>query len=121
MHQPTFNQSTHIVLVETDAGITGIGEGGSPDMMEQLAGQIIGMDPFRTEWMWQNMHRAYFYPAGREKTHALGALETLHAKLSQRAPLRASTLHGCIVESDGITVSIKPEGARRASLLATAG
>ena len=58
---------------------------------------------------------------GDRKPHALGALETLHAKLSQRAPLRASTLHGCIVESDGITVSIKPEGARRASLLATAG
>lgn len=58
---------------------------------------------------------------GDRKPHALGALETLYGKLSQRAPLRASTLHGCIVESDGMTVSIKPEGARRASLLATAG
>lgn len=75
VHQPTFNQSTHIVQIETDAGITGIGEGGAPDVMEQLAGQLIGEDPFRTERLWQTMHRAYFYPAGREKTHALGALD----------------------------------------------
>ncbi len=61
--------------VETDAGLTGIGEGGAPDVMEQLAGQLIGEDPFRTERLWRIMHRAYFYPAGREKTHALGALD----------------------------------------------
>jgi len=58
---------------------------------------------------------------GDRKPHALGALETLYGKLSQRVPLRASTLHGCVVESDGMTISIKPEGARRTSLLATAG
>ena len=27
--QPTFNQSTNVVLVDTDAGITGVGEGGA--------------------------------------------------------------------------------------------
>lgn len=75
IQQPTFNQSTHIVMVETDAGITGVGEGGAPDVMQQLAGQLIGQDPLRTEHLWQVMHRAYFYPAGREKTHALGALD----------------------------------------------
>lgn len=58
---------------------------------------------------------------GDRKPNALGALESLYGRLSQRTPLRASTLHGCIVESDGMTVSIKPEGARRATLLATAG
>lgn len=75
IHQPTFNQSTHIVRVETDDGLVGLGEGGAPDVMEQLAGQLIGEDPFRTERLWQIMHRGYFYPAGREKTHALGALD----------------------------------------------
>jgi tRNA(Ile)-lysidine synthase len=58
---------------------------------------------------------------GDRKPHALGALEFLHGKLTLRTPLRASTLHGCIVESDGVTVSVRPEGARRARLLATAG
>jgi tRNA(Ile)-lysidine synthase len=58
---------------------------------------------------------------GDRKPHALGALEALYGKLGQRIPLRASTLHGCVVESDGMTISVRPEGARRASLLATAG
>ena len=58
---------------------------------------------------------------GDRKPHALGAVEALRDKLGGRAPLRAATLHGCIVESDGMTISIRPEGARRASLLATAG
>ena len=30
---PLFNQSDHIVTIETDAGITGIGEGGSKEML----------------------------------------------------------------------------------------
>ena len=73
--RPIFNQSGHIVTIETDAGITGVGEGGSPDTVEQLAGMLIGENPFRTEHLWQLMYRGYFYPPGREKIHALGALD----------------------------------------------
>jgi galactonate dehydratase len=73
--RPIFNQSMHIVTVETDQGITGIGEGGSKDTIEQCAGLLIGEDPFRIEHLWQLMYRAYFYPPGREKLHALGALD----------------------------------------------
>jgi len=72
---PTFNQSFHIVTVETDQGITGIGEGGSKDMVEQCAAMLIGEDPFRIDHLWQMMFRGYFYPAGREKLDALGALD----------------------------------------------
>ena len=72
---PTFNQSDRIVTVETDAGITGIGEGGSKDMLEQCAAMLIGEDPSRIEHLWQMMYRGYFYPPGREKLHALGALD----------------------------------------------
>ena len=70
-----FNQSFHIVTVETDAGITGIGEGGSRETVSQCAAMIIGEDPFRTEHAWQMMFRGYFYPAGREKLDALGAID----------------------------------------------
>jgi galactonate dehydratase len=73
--QPLFNQSTNIVIVETDSGLFGVGEGGSDNTMEQCAGLLIGEDPFRTDRLWQSMYRAYFYPAGREKVHALGALD----------------------------------------------
>lgn len=71
----TFNQSFHIVTIETDQGITGIGEGGSKDTVEQCAAMLIGEDPFRTDHLWQLMFRGYFYPAGREKLDALGALD----------------------------------------------
>ncbi|BDC51170.1 galactonate dehydratase [Bryobacterales bacterium F-183] len=73
--QPLFNQSTNVVIVETDSGLFGVGEGGSDNTMEQCAGLLIGEDPFRTDRLWQAMYRAYFYPAGREKVHALGALD----------------------------------------------
>ena len=73
--RPIFNQSGHIVTVETDAGLTGIGEGGSPDTVRQLGAMLIGEDPFRTEHLWQVMYRGYFYPPGREKIHALGAID----------------------------------------------
>jgi galactonate dehydratase len=72
---PHFHQSFHIVTVETDQGITGIGEGGSKDTVEQCAGMIIGEDPFRIEHLWQMMFRGYFYPPGREKLDALGAID----------------------------------------------
>ncbi|MGA2630442.1 MAG: mandelate racemase/muconate lactonizing enzyme family protein [Terriglobia bacterium] len=73
--RPMVNQSFHIVTVETDAGITGIGEGGSRDTIEQCAAMIIGEDPSRIEHLWQMMFRGYFYPPGREKIHSLGAID----------------------------------------------
>jgi len=72
---PLFNQSDLVVTVETDAGITGIGEGGSKDTLEQCAGRLIGKDPQFIERLWQDMSRAFFYPPGREKEHAIGALD----------------------------------------------
>lgn len=72
---PLFNQSDLVVTIETDAGITGIGEGGSQQMLEQCAGRLIGRDPQFIERLWQDMSRSFFYPAGREKEDALGALD----------------------------------------------
>src|SRR5215207_2968847 len=72
---PLFNQSNMVVTVETDIGITGIGEGGSKDTLEQCAGTLIGKNPFQIEAIWQEMYIAWFYPPGREKVHALGALD----------------------------------------------
>lgn len=74
-NKPLFNQARGIVEVETDGGIIGIGEGGSKDMIQQCAQMIIGLNPFRIEHIWQSVYRGMFYPPGREKLHALGALE----------------------------------------------
>ena len=72
---PTFNQSNMVVTVETDAGLTGVGEGGTKDLLEQCAGSLIGQDPFKIERIWHEMYKAWFYPPGREKIHAQGALD----------------------------------------------
>jgi galactonate dehydratase len=72
---PLFNQSNTVVTIETDAGITGIGEGGFPDTLNQCAGRLIGQDPQYIERLWQDMSRSFFYPPGREKQDALGALD----------------------------------------------
>jgi galactonate dehydratase len=74
-NKPLFNQARGIVEIETDGGIIGIGEGGSKDMIEQCAQMMIGKDPFQIENIWQHVYRSMFYPPGREKLHALGALE----------------------------------------------
>lgn len=73
--QPMVNQSTNVVMIETETGLVGIGEGGEPRTMEECASMLIGLDPFRIDQHWQRMMRGYFYPAGREKLHSLGALD----------------------------------------------
>jgi galactonate dehydratase len=73
--KPIFNQSTAIVTIETDQGITGIGEGGTKDTVEQAGAMLIGENPGRIEHLWQLLYRGFFYPAGREKLHAIGALD----------------------------------------------
>jgi tRNA(Ile)-lysidine synthase len=50
---------------------------------------------------------------GDRKPHALKAVEALHARLAARLPLKPSTLHGCVISSDGVTISVVREGARR--------
>ncbi|HWY87726.1 MAG TPA: mandelate racemase/muconate lactonizing enzyme family protein, partial [Gemmataceae bacterium] len=72
----TFNQSNMVVTVETTKPeLVGIGEGGTRDTLEQCAGRLIGKNPFAIERCWQDMYRSWFYPPGREKIHALGALD----------------------------------------------
>lgn len=73
--KPLFNQARGIVEIETDSGLIGVGEGGSRDMIAQCAQMMIGQDPFRIEHIWQDLYRGMFYPPGREKLHAIGALE----------------------------------------------
>jgi len=78
-HPPNLNQTLQqsdvVVTVETDAGITGTGEGGTKDLLEQCAGTMIGKDPFKAEALWQEMYMTWFYAPGKEKIHALGALD----------------------------------------------
>ena len=65
-----------VVAIETNAGITGYGQGGTPDLLRYAASLLIGQDPMRIEYHYQRMYRSSIYPAGRERIHAVGALDT---------------------------------------------
>jgi len=83
--QPMVNQSSNVVMIETEGGLVGIGEGGEPTSMDECASMLIGQDPFRIDQHWQRMLRGYFYPAGREKLHSLGALDVALWDLKAKA------------------------------------
>ncbi|HTL01977.1 MAG TPA: mandelate racemase/muconate lactonizing enzyme family protein [Vicinamibacterales bacterium] len=70
-----FPQSNMVVLVDTDTGITGIGQGGSPDTIRNVSRSVIGRNPFDTESIWQYEFMDGFYSPGKERLHAMGAID----------------------------------------------
>ncbi|MFO1022346.1 MAG: mandelate racemase/muconate lactonizing enzyme family protein, partial [Planctomycetales bacterium] len=70
------------LLIETDEGHRGIGEGGitwrersAEALARELSEQLIGEDPFRTEFLWQKLYRSGFFPLGREGAAVLSAID----------------------------------------------
>ena len=59
-----FPQSNMVVLVDTDAGITGVGQGGSPDTVRNVARSVIGKNAFDTEMIFQAAFMDGFYSLG---------------------------------------------------------
>lgn len=60
------------ILVETDEGITGVGEAGLQrrwmgikGIVEHFNKWLVGEDPDRIEYLWQKMFRGGFYPADK--------------------------------------------------------
>ncbi|HWA17637.1 MAG TPA: tRNA lysidine(34) synthetase TilS [Devosia sp.] len=53
--------------------------------------------------------------SGDRRPPPLGALESLQMRLRSCAPLRNTTLHGCVIASDGNTLTVKREPPRRAT------
>ncbi len=83
-------QDVLIVRVETDAGITGIGEVDSSPMAAKwaidgpfshtttsgLAHLVVGEDPFETEKIWEKMYRANIYSGRRGiAIHAMSGID----------------------------------------------
>ena len=71
-----------IVKVETDSGVSGLGEvgignwGGAIDQAVKHLGEVlIGEDPFAIERHWQRMFRSGFFPADRVYGCAISALD----------------------------------------------
>src|SRR3982751_2813648 len=66
-----FPQSNMVVLVDTEAGITGIGQGGSPDLIKNVARSVIGRNAFDTEAIFQAAFMDGFYSPRNERLHAI--------------------------------------------------
>ena len=76
------NRNSLFVTVDTDEGISGVGESGLSGRELAVIGAIdhfrpmlLGMDPFRTEYIWQLLFRGGFFPAQRIQTAAISAID----------------------------------------------
>ncbi len=70
------------VVVDTDEGISGVGEGGISSRILAICGAIdhfkqvlIGQDPSRIEHIWQVLFRGGFFPASRALSAAISAVD----------------------------------------------
>lgn len=70
------------IIVETDEGITGVGEAGLQRRWKAIIGAVehmkkwlIGKDPMRIEYLWQEMFRGGFYPADRLIGSAISGID----------------------------------------------
>ncbi|MGP3910286.1 mandelate racemase/muconate lactonizing enzyme family protein [Nonomuraea sp. 10N515B] len=70
------------VVVDTDEGITGVGECGLPDERAAMFGTVetvkellVGQDPFRSAHLWQVLSRGLYFPARRELSAVISAVD----------------------------------------------
>src|ERR687885_2900693 len=70
------------VVVETDEGLSGIGEGSLPAhplavaaAVEEYRGYVVGEDPGRIQHLWQVMYRQPFFRSGAVTLSAMSAIE----------------------------------------------
>ncbi|MCC7023093.1 MAG: mandelate racemase/muconate lactonizing enzyme family protein [Thermomicrobiales bacterium] len=66
------HRNQFIVIVETNEGIVGVGEGGisgrelaMQGMLAHLRGFLLGEDPRRIEHLWQTMYRGAYFEGGK--------------------------------------------------------
>jgi L-alanine-DL-glutamate epimerase-like enolase superfamily enzyme len=70
------------VVVDTDEGISGVGEAGITGrelammgVVEHLKPELVGQDANRIEYLWQKMSRGGFFPAGNIGASAMSAID----------------------------------------------
>jgi galactonate dehydratase len=70
------------VVVETDEGVSGIGEGSLPGhplavaaAVEEYREYVVGEDPARIQQLWQQMYRQPFFRSGAVTLSAMSAIE----------------------------------------------
>src|SRR3954462_6513477 len=76
------HRNCFIVKIETDAGISGLGEGGISGRelamrgaLEHFAGFLVGMDPRRIEHIWQTLYRGQYFEGGKILGATISAID----------------------------------------------
>src|SRR5947209_14461526 len=91
---PVFNTARNnlFVTVDTDEGISGVGESGLSGRELAVIGAIehfkpllIGQDPSRIEHIWQTLFRGGFFPANRVLCSAISAIDIALWDIQARA------------------------------------
>src|SRR6516164_2146504 len=80
--EPIMTGSVVFLKIETDAGITGYGDGtqhflpyGAEGTLRDLIPYLIGEDPERIEYLWQSAFRRRFYRGGPATGAAVSAID----------------------------------------------
>ncbi len=75
-------RNAFVVVVETDTGLRGLGEGGivgrelaMQGMIEHLREVLLGMDPRRIEHVWQTLYRSQYFEGGNILGAAVSAVD----------------------------------------------
>lgn len=76
------HRNQFVIKVETDAGISGVGEGGisgheraMQGMLEHFATFLVGQDPRRIEHIWQTCYRGAYFEGGKIVAATLSAID----------------------------------------------
>ena len=76
------HRNQFVVKVETDAGISGVGEGGisgrelaMQGMLDHFHALLIGEDPHRIEHLWQLMYRGAYFEGGKITGAVISAID----------------------------------------------
>jgi galactonate dehydratase len=76
------HRNQFVVVVETDEGITGLGEGGisgrelaMQGMLDHFRQALIGQDPRRIEHIWQMLYRGAYFEGGKITAAVVSAID----------------------------------------------
>src|SRR4051794_2588068 len=124
---PDAGGTAMLVAVDTDEGVTGIGEVGIRSRQEAVRGALadlrpllLGSDAFQTERLWQTLFRAGFFPGDRILGAAIAAVDIALWDLKGRALGVAvhELLGGAVRERVTCYTHVRPESEDTDALLA---
>jgi galactonate dehydratase len=119
----------HFIVVDTDAGISGIGEIGIrfwgaaiEQAVAHLSEIVIGQDPWATEKIWQQMFRGGFFPADKVYACAISAIDIALWDIKGKSvdlpvykllggPVRDKVI--CYPHTDGPTVEVLADNCKQ--------